>query len=243
LHCSSGACPVLARPVRSVGRPRILSLSVPILIGIAAVCGVAAAGNAQSSPKLTFKKVLEGSTPEYLEICVDSNGAGTYDGRRLKDPAEIRTLKLSAATTERIFALAHSLNDFNSIDLESHKKVANMGRKTFVYESNGQTYTAEFNYSLRREAQELADLFEKISSVEEHIKALEFEEKYDHLQLPQELLQIRIDLDNKALADPELLAPTLRLIAHDSRYLHLAQARAQDILARLGESDSRSPER
>jgi len=188
---------------------------------------------------LTFKKVLQGSTPEYIEITVDSNGVGTYDGRKLQDPPEPRPLKLSAATTEQIFSLAHALNDFNTIDLESHKKVANLGAKTFIYESGGQKFSAQFNYTLRREAQELADLFEKISSVEEHIKALEFEEKYDHLGLPQELLQIQIDLDNKALADPELMAPTLKSIAHDSHFLHLAQARAQDILERIGENDER----
>ncbi|HEV2233605.1 MAG TPA: hypothetical protein VGV68_09410 [Terriglobia bacterium] len=187
--------------------------------------------------RLTYTKMLAGSTPEFEEITVDLNGSGSYDGRKLSSPPNPRPLQLSPATTQRLFALAHALNDFKSIDLESHKNVANLGRKTFTYEEGGQKNRVEFNYSLRREAQELADLFEKIGSVQEHIKTLEFATKYDPLSLPQELLQIQIELNNKALADPEMMAPVLRQITRNSRFLHLAQARARDILERMGEND------
>src|SRR5579859_1158576 len=198
------------------------------------------AGRAQGEvepPRLTYTKVLEGSTPEFEEIIVDLNGSGAYDGRKLSSPPNPRPLQLSPATTQRLFALAHALNDFKSVDLESHKNVANMGRKTFTFEEGGQKYRTEFNYSLRREAQELTDLFEKIASVEEHIKTLEYATKYDPLSLPQELLQIQIELNNKALADPEMMAPVLQKISRNSRFLHLAQARARDILQRIGEND------
>jgi hypothetical protein len=53
------------------------------------------------------------------------------------------------------------------------------------------------------------------------------------LSLPRELLQIQIDLDKRALADPELLVPSLEKIANNPRFLHLAQVRAQTILQRL----------
>src|SRR5579859_1169203 len=198
------------------------------------------AGRAQGAveaARLTYTKVLVGSAPEFEEITVDLNGSGAYDGRKLSSPPSPRPLQLSPGTTQKLFALAHALNDFKSIDLESHKNVANMGRKTFTYEEGGQKYQAEFNYTLRREAQELADLFEKIGSVQEHIKSLEFATKYDPLSLPQELLQIQIDLNNKALTDPEMMAPVLQKIARNSRFLHLAQARARDILQRIGEND------
>jgi hypothetical protein len=199
--------------------------------------GEGPAQEAAEPARLTFAKVLEGSTPEFEEITVDLNGSGAYDGRKLNEPPSPRPLKLSAATTQRVFALARSLNNFKSIDLESHKNVANLGRKSFTYQEDGRKNRTEFNYSLRREAQELTDLFEKIGSVEEHIKALEYAAKYDHLSLPQELLQIQIDLNNRALTDPELMAPVLQEIARNSHFLHLAQARAQDILQRIGENN------
>jgi hypothetical protein len=193
----------------------------------------AAAQDAPPPARLTFTKVLTGSIPELEEVAVDSNGSGTYDGRKLSDPPSPRPLQLSPASAQKAFALAHALNDFKSIDLESHKKVANLGRKTLTYEQGDTKNQAEFNFSLRREAQELAEIFEKIATVEEHIKSLEYDSKYDPLSLPQELLLIQIDLNNKALVDPELMAPALEQITRNSHFLHLAQSRAQDILQRI----------
>jgi hypothetical protein len=57
--------------------------------------------------------------------------------------------------------------------------------------------------------------------------------KYDPLGLPQELLQIQVELTSKSLADPEMLLPTLEKIAHGSRFLHLAQDRAQQLIDRI----------
>ena len=213
--------------------------SVIGVCAIACLLGAARtpAQEVSSTPRLTFTKVLEGSTPELEQISVDSAGSATYDGRKLSEAATPRQFKLSSSTTQRLFALAHGLNDFKSIDLESHKKVANMGRKTFTFEANGQKNSAEFNYSILRDAQELAELFERIGAVQEHIKTLEYSAKYDPLNLPQELLIIQIELNNKSLADPELLVPVLEQIVRNPRYLHLAQARAQDILQRVHTSN------
>lgn len=211
-----------------------LSLKSLVLVLVYLVWPVGAAAQEAPAPaRLTFTKVLAGSTPEFEEVTVDSNGSGTYDGRKLSDPPSPRSIQLSPATTQKVFALAHALNDFKSIDLESHKKVANLGRKTFAFEQGGMKNQAEFNYSLRREAQELAEVFERIAAVEEHVKALEYDSKYDPLSLPRELLLIQIDLDNKALVDPDLMAPMLEQITRNSHFLHLAQSRAQDILQRI----------
>ncbi|HMD97783.1 MAG TPA: hypothetical protein VKM93_10710 [Terriglobia bacterium] len=186
-----------------------------------------------SVPKLTYRRVFKGSTPEYLSIRVDKNGAGEYEGRKLSDPTQPRPLKLSPDITRQLFELADRLSDFHTVDLESHRKVADLGQKTFIYEVGGQKHSAEFNYTINRDARDLSDLFEKIAMVEQHIAGLEFAIKYDHLGLPQELREIQIELDNQALADPELLVPTLEEIARNPRFLHLAQARAQNILQRI----------
>jgi hypothetical protein len=222
--------------------PKSEILNLKSILGVFALACLlgtaqASAQEASSAPRLTFSKTLEGSTPEFEQISVDTAGSATYDGRKLSESASPRQFKLSQSTTQRLFALAHRLSDFKSIDLESHKKVANMGRKTFTFEANGQKNSAEFNYSLLREAQELADLFERIGTVQEHIKTLEYSTKYDPLNLPQELLLIQIELNNKSLADPQLLVPVLEQIVRNPRYLHLAQARAQDILQRVHASN------
>lgn len=196
-----------------------------------------AAQSAAGPAKLTYTKLLRGSIPEYMAVTVDANGEGSYEGRKLDAPYSPRRLKLSAATTQRLFGLAAALNYFQNVDLESHKKVANLGLKTFTCEREGQNHRAEFNYTQRREAQELTELFERIATVQEHIASLEHAIKYDPLALPKELLQIQMDLDRKALADPELLVPALAQIVRNPRFLHLAQVRAQNILQRLQNND------
>jgi len=183
--------------------------------------------------KLSFSKTLKGSVPEYMLITVDSNGSGSYDGRKLDDPPNPRAMQVSPATTRQLFELCGELNNLRSVDLESHRKVANLGLKILTYQGGGQVNRVEFNFTQNRVADELVDLFEKIASVEQHISSLEYAIKYDPLGLPRELLQIQIDFQNNALADPEQMVPTLEKIVRNPRFLHLAQARAQNILRRL----------
>jgi hypothetical protein len=183
--------------------------------------------------KLTYSRTFKGSTPEYLLITVDSKGLGTFEGHKLDEAQSPRPLQLSAGTTERIFALAGQLHNFQSVDLESHKKVANLGQKSLTYQQGEGVKQVVFNYTENQMARELVDILEAVGAVEEHISDLEFGMKYDPLGLPQELLQIQIELNKKSLADPEMLLPTLEKITHGSRFLHLAQVRAQQIIERI----------
>ena len=182
--------------------------------------------------KLTYSRTFKGSIPEYIAISVDAHGSGTYEGRKLDeaDAQGPRPFQLSPGTTQRIFAVAGELHDFKGLDLESHKKVANLGEKTLTYAQSGVLNRVVFNYTENRTARELVDVFEAIGVVEQHVAALEFQMKYDPLGLSQELLQIQIELKDKTLTDPQMLVPTLEKIAHGSRFLHLAQSRAQEII-------------
>lgn len=210
---------------------------LPLVLAAATAClawaPLLTAQSAGPVARLTYTKVLKGSVPEYLAITVDASGEAAYQGRKLDEPPSPRALKLSPETTRRLFQLAETLGNFQAIDLESHRKVANLGLKTFTFERDGEKHQAEFNYTQRREAQELVDLFEKIATVEQHIVFLEYAVKYDPLSLPRELMLIQIDLDKRALVDPELMVPVLEKIARNPRFLHLAQTRAQNILERL----------
>jgi len=183
--------------------------------------------------KLTYSRTFKGSTPEYMAITVDSQGSGTYEGHKLDEAQSPRPIQLSSGTTQRIFTLAGQLHNFQLVNLESRKKVASLGEKTLTFQQGEDVNRVVFNYTENRTAQELVDILEAVGMVEEHIAALEFEMKYDPLGLSQELLQIQIELNNKSLADPALLIPTLEKIAHGSRFLHLAQLRAQQILERV----------
>src|SRR6266567_5942167 len=95
---------LVRNPKSKVQNPKLFvgALTLAWLMG-------AAAGPAQEpsgTARLTFTKTLQGSTPEFEEIVVDSDGSATYDGRKLSDSASPRQFKISAATTQRLFALA-----------------------------------------------------------------------------------------------------------------------------------------
>ncbi len=186
-----------------------------------------------SIPRLTFTKTLKGSSPEYMALCIDANGNGTYDSHKLEDPPNPRPMQVSSGTTAEIFSLADSLQNFRSLDLDSHQKVANMGLKTLTYQAGKETNQVQYNYTEMRTARELTDIFEKISNVEERISDLEYAMKYDHLSLPQILSQTQQGLDDNLFVEAHLMIPTLEKISNDPRFLHLAQTRAREILRRI----------
>jgi hypothetical protein len=187
-------------------------------------------------PRITFRKIMKDSSPEYMALSIDAHGEGTYDGRKLEDSPAPRPLQLSAGTTARIFSLAESLNYFHALQVESRHKVANMGLKTLTYEAGKQVNQVQYNYTEIGAARQLTEIFEKISNVEEHIIRLEYAMKYDHLSLPGELREIQIDMAGHNLVEAPLLLPTLEKIASNPHFLHLAQARAQDLIGRIQES-------
>jgi hypothetical protein len=185
---------------------------------------------ASSSARITYTRTLAGSVPEYLALSVNSDGSGSYEGRPINDPARPRALKLSAATTQNIFAIASQLNNFRDANLNSRKKVANLGLKTFTYESGSEKSEVQFNFTQQKQARDLVDIFEKVAAAEEAVDSLEYAIKYDPLSLPQELLSIQVALGRDDMAEPELMVPWLEQISSNPRFLHVAQARAQDIL-------------
>jgi hypothetical protein len=108
-----------------------------------------------------------------------------------------------------------------------------MGLKVLTYQNAGEINTVQFNYTENREAQQLTDILEKISNVEERIAQLEYAMKYDHLQLPQILSQVQDGMNNSYFVEAALMIPTLEKISADPHYLHLAQSRAREIELRI----------
>jgi hypothetical protein len=151
----------------------------------------------------------------------------------LGDPAAPRPLQISAESTAQIFSLTQSLDYFRSGNLDSHHRVADMGLKILTYQDIRETNKVQFNYSENHSAQQLVDIFEKISNVEERITQLDYAMKYDHLNLPQVLRQVQYGMENNYFVEAALMIPTLEKISADPHYLHLAQSRAREIEQRI----------
>ena len=186
-----------------------------------------------SVPSIGFSKTLKGGSPEYLEVRIGANGQGTYQSRSSQDAVMPVSLQVSAAMTAEIFSLAKSLNYFHSLDLETHHKIANMGLKILTYQNGNEVNKVQFNYTEKRAGQRLTDIFEKISNVEERISDLEHAMKYDRLSVPEILAQIQDALDDGSFVEASLMIPTMEKISTDPHLMHLAQSRAQEILARI----------
>ncbi|SRR5579875_8390 len=182
---------------------------------------------------ITFRKVFRSSYPEYVEIKVPENGACTADIRQLSDDPSPQPFQLSQSVVQRIFDLAGELHDFNGVSLEIHRRIANLGEKTFIYQNGEQVFQTSFNYSTNPAAAQLLDLFENLTREEIDLSDLRRTMRYDHLGVYDVVQRIEKDYDDKSLPDPSELLPTLDQLASDTTYLDIARDRARSLAGRI----------
>lgn len=182
---------------------------------------------------ITFRKVFKSSYPEFVEIKVDESGSGTYDIRQLSDDPSPQPTKFDAALVRKIFDLAATLHDFDGVDLEMHRRIANLGEKTFRYDRGAETHSVTFNYTTDRSAGQLLDLFEGLSRQLTDLSDLVRTMRYDRLGVNDVLLQIEKDCDHKLLPEPEALLPSLDRLAADTHYIDIARERARKLAASI----------
>lgn len=181
--------------------------------------------------RVVFIKEFPGSSPAYYSVSVSEEGEAIY--ATAPDDSDPIRFRLPPAVLRQVFETVERLNYFQDAQLETRKKVANMGKKTLRYEGGGRRNEASFNYSENLDAMTLAGLFEKISITERHLLDLERLAHFDRLGVNQELLQIEISMNRMELVEPTQFVPLLEEIAGDSRFLHMAQERARHLLERI----------
>jgi hypothetical protein len=178
---------------------------------------------AAAEPVLFFSKSFPGSTPDYVAITLDPNGAAEY--KEAPDDEHPLKLQLTTAEAGELFALAEKLDHFKR-PLESPLKVAKMGMKTFRFEDGAGKTEVSFNFSEDLDARALADWFERISETGQSYWTLERAVKYDKLGVNTALLQFNISLDRKRLVSPQVFLPLLDRVAKNDSYLNMARSRA-----------------
>jgi hypothetical protein len=186
-----------------------------------------------SDPTIVFRKVFKSSYPEFVEIKVAENGACTADIRQLSDDPSPQSFRLDSAVVQRIFGLASDLHDFNGVNLEIHRRIANLGEKTFIYRNGAQVYQTTFNYSTNASAQQLVDLFENLTREQTDLSDLQRTMQYDHLGVYDVVQRIEKDYDGKLLPDPSALLPTLDKLALDNTYVNIARDAARNLAGRI----------
>ncbi|MGA8223669.1 MAG: hypothetical protein WB780_18620 [Candidatus Acidiferrales bacterium] len=213
-------------------RGLVSSLCRAALLALA-ISAAALAASPADIPTITFRKIFKSSYPEFVEIKVSRSGSGTYDIRQLDEEANPSSFEIGAPLTQRIFELAAKLRNFQSVDLDVHRRIANLGEKTFRYEKSGEAHEVKFNYTLDDSATQLLNIFEGLTRQESDISDLGRTMRYDHLGVNDTVQQVETDYNNKLIPEPDRLLPLLDHVASDSTYVDIARQRARALAARI----------
>jgi hypothetical protein len=203
--------------------------------------GAAAATSAAVAPaesaKLTFRRVFKSSSPEFIEIVVPQDGhPATYDIRQLDEDPSASPFEISVGLKAHMFELASQLNYFQGQDLDVHRKIANLGEKTFRWERGATAHEVKFNYTLNSAAAQLLQIFEGLARQQEHVMLLTRRMRYDRLGINDALLQFETDLNHKLLPEPQCALPMLDEIGNDARFVDIARQRARTLAERIRHS-------
>jgi hypothetical protein len=189
------------------------------------------------SAKLTFRRVFKSSSPEFIEITVPEDGhPATYDIRQLDEDPSASPFEISAGLRAHMFELAAQLNHFQGQDLDVHRKIANLGEKTFRWQKGGDAHEVKFNYTLNSAAAQLLQIFEGLARQQEHVMLLTRRMRYDRLGINDALLQFETDLNHKLLPEPQCALPMLDEIGNDARFVDIARQRARTLAERIRHS-------
>ena len=204
-------------------------------LAIALACALFSLNATAAQPaKITFRRIFQGSSPEFIELTIrEDSKTGTYEIRQMEDDPGSAPFEVSDALRTKIFELASQLHNFQGQDLDVHRKIANLGEKTFRWEQAGIVHETKFNYTLNPAASQLLQIFEGLARQQEHFELLTRRMKYDRLGIYDALLQFETDLNRGLVPEPRHLLPLLEQIASDPRFVDVARQRARMLAERI----------
>ena len=188
---------------------------------------------ASDAATITYRRVFKGSNPEFIEIKIGADGTATYDIRQLSDAPDPEPFHVGDAVRMKVFELAGELHNFEDLDLDVHRRIADLGQKTFRYEKDGEAHETHYNYTLNRPATQLALVFEGLFLEQRDFMDLEQKLKYDRLGVNDSLRQFEMDLAQQAIPEPDQLLPVLDRIGADTRVVEVARQRARALAERI----------
>lgn len=189
--------------------------------------------HAADSTVITYRRVFKSSVPEYIEIKIPERGECRYDIRQLDEDADPQPFQVGEPLRGKIFELAGQLNNFRDQQLDIKRRIANLGEKTFRWERGAEAHETKFNYTLNNTANQLLQVFEGLARQQGHLAILERRFRYDRLGINDALMQFEMDLNKRAIPEPERLLPILEQIGTDTRVVDIARQRARSLAERI----------
>jgi len=225
---TSGPPAQWCNPLRAAA-PLLATALLSLLLAAPALSG-------GDSATVTYRKIFKQSYPEFVEIKVSEAGSATYDIRQLDEQPNPQPFELQRPIVDKIFQLAAQLHDFDAVDLDVHRRIANLGQKTFRYEKGGEAHETAFNYTLNATANQLLDIFEGLGREQVDLDNLERAMRYDRLGVDAAMQHLEADYSNKLIPEPDRLLPALDRLAADEKYLDIARQRARSLASRIRNS-------
>jgi len=218
--------------MNALSRP-ILALALLFYLGAVSDVFASPLGSAVS----TYRRIFKSSTPEFIEIKINQDSdTGSYEIRQLDEDPGATPFEINHALRAKVFELIAQLNYFKGLDLEVHRKIANLGEKTFHWERGSENYEVKFNYTVNSSAAQLLQICEGLARQQELIELLQRRMKYDRLGVNDALLELESDLTKGVLPEPQRVLPLLDQISGDYRFVDIARQRARALAERVRHS-------
>lgn len=212
---------------------RLLS-AISLLFCLALSAIPAAAQSPSGSAVFTYRRIFKSSTPEFIELKITENSdKATYEIRQLDEDPGSTPFEISPALRAKIFELIAQLDDFKSLDLDIHRKIANLGEKTFQWQRGSESYEVKFNYTVNTPASQLLQICEGLARQQELIDLLQRRMKYDRLGVNDALLELESDFSKGVLPEPQRVLPLLDQVSADYRFLDIARERARALAEQI----------
>jgi hypothetical protein len=215
---------------------KIASISAGMLLLVLLSVASAFATAPADGQTIIYRKVFKSSYPEYVQIKVGQNGAATYDIRQLDEESDPVAFEINPPLVQRIFDLASKLHNFQGVDLDIHRRIANLGEKTFQYTKGAEIHEVKFNYTLDDSATQLLNIFEGLARQESDLSNLQRVMRYDRLGVNDALVQMESDYNSKIFPEPERLLGALDQVSADDKFIDIARQRARTLASRIRNS-------
>jgi hypothetical protein len=216
------------------------------LARVALLLGIAPSLYAQTAPPrppagVSFNFERHGAQVPRFTLRVSENGAGSYEGEEAPpaspypgvsskpDPID-RAFILSAATTAKIFSLAHDLHGFRMRCASGAKNIADTGKKTLTYKGPDGEGTCTYNYSESKGVTLLTEMFQGIAETMDEGRRLDQLHRYDRLGLDAAMASLAEEVAEGHALELGTIQATLRSIAGDSEVMERVRSRANKLL-------------
>lgn len=213
----------------------LLATALIFCLALAAI--PAPAQSSSASAVFTYRRIFKSSTPEFIELKINENSdKASYEIRQLDEDPGSTPFEISPALRSKIFELIAQLNDFQGVDLDIHRKIANLGEKTFLWQRGSESHEVKFNYTVNAPASQLLQICEGLARQQELIDLLQRRMKYDRLGVNDALLELESDFSKGVLPEPQRVLPLLDQISADYHFIEIARERARALAEKIRHS-------